>query len=185
MELNTKRLKLNEVSLADSQNVHELHSLPETTKFNTLPVPESTNATTQLIMQWLAASRELPRTKYVLCIKSIEGEFIGLAGINIGKPGYKSAEIWYKLHPQHWNQGYATETAAGILKYCFEDLKLHRIEAGCAVENAASIKVLEKIGMANEGRSRQILPIRGQWVDNFKFAILDCDFADKKTANKN
>jgi ribosomal-protein-alanine N-acetyltransferase len=176
MELQTERLKLREIALSDLENIHQLHSLPEVTEFNTLQVPDSIDTTNQLILQWRSAVREFPRTKYVFCIEDTQDEFIGLAGLNTGKPGYKSAEIWYKLHPKSWNKGYATETALRILKLCFDELELHRVEAGCAVGNSASIKVLEKIGMINEGRSREILPIRGQWLDNFKFAILESDF---------
>ncbi len=46
-----------------------------------------------------------------------------------------------------------------VLDFCFNDLKLHRIEAGCAVENIASYKVMEKVGMQKEGRCRKVLPL--------------------------
>lgn len=56
-----------------------------------------------------------------------------------------------------------------------EKLKLHRIEAGCAVGNIASIKVLEKAGMIREGRLRQVLPLKSGWSDNFQYSILETD----------
>ncbi len=62
------------------------------------------------------------------------------------------------------------------MNFGFNDLKLHRIEAGCAVENIASSKVLEKVGMTKEGIKRKILPIRGEWKDNYFYAILEEDF---------
>jgi RimJ/RimL family protein N-acetyltransferase len=61
------------------------------------------------------------------------------------------------------------------LKFGFESLHLHRIEAGTATENINSIRVLEKIGMTREGRRRKILPIRGEWYDNYHYAILEDD----------
>ncbi len=60
-----------------------------------------------------------------------------------------------------------------MIQFGFKTLKLHRIEAGCAVENHASIKVLEKAGMIREGRGRQILPLKSGWADNFEYAILE------------
>lgn len=45
-----------------------------------------------------------------------------------------------------------------------------------ATENVASIRVLEKIGMQKEGLRRKILPIRGEWKDNFHYAVLEDDF---------
>jgi [ribosomal protein S5]-alanine N-acetyltransferase len=60
-----------------------------------------------------------------------------------------------------------------------QSLRLHRIEAGCAVENIPSIKVLEKAGMTREGLKRKKLPIRGEWKDNYFYAILEEDFCAK------
>ncbi len=100
-------------------------------------------------------------------------EFIGLIALNLATAKYQKGEVWYKLHPRFWNQGYATESLKEVLRFAFEDLQLHRIQAGCAVENIGSIRVLEKVGMQKEGRQRKNLPIRGQWIDNFEYAILE------------
>jgi len=54
------------------------------------------------------------------------------------------------------------------LDFGFNTLKLHRIEAGCAVNNLGSIKVLEKVGMLYEGRERKTLPLKSGWSDNFE-----------------
>ena len=57
----------------------------------------------------------------------------------------------------------------------FEDLKLHRVQAGAATENIGSHKVMEKAGMMREGLKRKVLPIRGDWYDNYMYAILEDD----------
>lgn len=114
--------------------------------------------------------------RYIFCIENNEEEFIGLIAIIIGKPGYRSAEIWYKLQSKFWNQGYATEVVKRIVHFGFAELKLHRVEAGCAFNNIASIKVLEKAGLLREGLKRKALPIRGAWVDNYMYAILEEDY---------
>ena len=88
---------------------------------------------------------------------------------------YNKGEIHYSLIPRFWNKGYATEAVLAILKYSFETLNLHRIEAGLATQNLNSIKLLEKVGMTQEGMHRKILPIRGGWVDNYSYAILEED----------
>jgi RimJ/RimL family protein N-acetyltransferase len=64
-------------------------------------------------------------------------------------------------------KGHGTEAVNRVLDFGFNDLNLHRI-AGCAVENIASIKVLEKVGMIREGRGRQLLPLKsvGQTIFN-------------------
>src|SRR5690606_5789365 len=81
-------------------------------------------------------------------------EFIGLVGIVLGKSKYQSAEVYYKYFPNQWGKGYATEVLNDLIDFCFKELRLRRVEAGCAVENVGSIKVLEKVGMIREGRKR-------------------------------
>ena len=166
--------------MADVEEIHVLHSLPETDEFNTMGIPENMDATKQLVSEWMSVQDELPGKKYVFCIENTESAFVGLIGLTMGKPAYKNAEAWFKLRPNYWNKGYATEALKVILDFSFKDLKLHRIEAGCAVENKASKRVLEKVGMIKEGHCRKLLPIRGQWVDNFEFAILETDFYDNE-----
>ena len=58
----------------------------------------------------------------------------------------------------------------------FNTLGLHRIEAGAAVENTASHKVMEKAGMTREGMKRKNLPIRGEWKDAYFYSILEDEF---------
>ncbi len=83
--------------------------------------------------------------------------------------------MWYKIHPVYWNKGYATETLIAVINFGFDHLKLHRIQAGCAVDNTGSIKVLEKAGMTREGRGRKILPLVTGWSDNYEYSILESD----------
>lgn len=60
----------------------------------------------------------------------------------------------------------------------FEDFNLHKVEAGVATGNIKSIRVLEKTGMTGEGLRRKILPIRGEWIDNYRYAIVENDPRD-------
>jgi len=179
VELRTDRLVLKEFSLTNLEKIHQLHSLPETDRFNTMGIPASIEETGKVLEKWMEEIVSKPRKRYVFCIYSESNDFVGLIGINMGKPAYRNAELWYKIHPEFWNRGFATEVVNQILHFCFNVLKLHRISAGCAVENVASIRVLEKSGMRKEGHCRKILPIRGEWVDNYEFAILEEDFLQK------
>lgn len=126
--------------------------------------------------EWIEIQKQQPPNRYTFKIEC-NNQFIGLIGLkNLGTPNYRTGEVWYKLHKDFWGSGYATEAVIRILEFCFTDLNLHRIEAGCAVENIGSIKVLEKASMTREGRKRKKLPIRGEWKDNYFYAILKEDF---------
>src|SRR5262249_58642808 len=69
-------------------------------------------------------------------------------------------------------RGLATEIALRLLAFGFNDLKLHRIEADVAVENAACIRVLEKIGMFREGVAHDCIFAQGRWWTEARYAML-------------
>lgn len=181
LTLETGRLLLRSVAATDIAAVHELHSLPETDQFNTLGIPDNIQVTRELVGDWLLKQQAQPCTAYVLAIVTRHDDrLVGLMGMNLVRPKSARAEIWYKLHKDYWNKGYTTEALNRLLLFAFEDLALHRIEAGCATENVASIKVLEKVGMQREGHCRKILPVRGEWLDNYLYALLEEDFFLKR-----
>jgi RimJ/RimL family protein N-acetyltransferase len=178
--LKSKRLNIRELELKDINNVHILHSLSETDEFNTLGIPETIQVTEKILSQWLNEQNQRPRNSYVFAIHlKDDNKFIGLIAINLGKEKYKTAEVWFKLHKDFWRKRYTTEALMKLLEFGFDQLQLHRIEAGCAVDNIASSKVLEKVGMTREGMKRKKLPIRDEWKDNYFYAILDEDFNNR------
>lgn len=178
--LQTERLNLRPVVKLDLDYIHELHSLPETDLFNTLGIPENIKETEMILEKWIFENEKENNTNFTFIIDlNKEREInatIGLIGINLGKEKYRNAEVWFKFHKDYWNKGYATEAARKILSFGFKNLQLHRIEAGCAVENIGSICVLEKIGMIREAHKRKLLPLKSGWSDNYGYAILSTDF---------
>lgn len=165
----------------DLQAIHHLHLLPETDQYNTLGIPANESVTQGWMNDWSEQQKQEPRMHYVFVVEIKDTtDFVGLIALNLGKPKYKNGEVWYKLLPSFWNRGFATEALTEVLRLGFEDLNLHRIEAGCATENIGSIRVLEKVGMHKEGHRRKCLPIRGDWVDNYEFAILEEDWGKRK-----
>ena len=87
----------------------------------------------------------------------------------------KNAELGYWLAEPFWNKGIITKVINQIVEYGFKTYSIDRIFARPFGTNIASQRVLEKAGMTREGRKRQILPIRGNWSDNYLYAILDTD----------
>lgn len=183
-ELETTRLDLKLISKADLEKIHELHSLPETDKFNTLGIPININETEKIVDEWIMKNNNGKKKDFIFKVELIKGKlFIGLIALHLGNPKFKTGEVWYKFHSNSWNNGYATEALKEILEFGFNELKLHRIEAGCAVNNIGSIRTLEKVGMTREGRKRNVLPLKDGWSDNFEFAILSTD-VESSTRNK-
>jgi ribosomal-protein-alanine N-acetyltransferase len=180
-EIVTQRLKLRLIDLSDLESIHELHSLPESDKYNALGIPETIDETKSVKQPWILEHQSNEIKNYTFAIdNNLNGTFMGLFGVKLGNKKYKRAEVWYKIHSDYWNKGYATESLKAIINFGFETLKLHRMEAGCAVDNKGSFTVLEKAGMVREGRLRQVLPLKSGWLDNFEYSILESD--DRKNS---
>ena len=176
MELKSTRIQLIELSANDLDEVHRLHSYPEVDEFNTLGIPTDEHETEKFILQVLYDQAKEPRNSYTWKIQLLDSKkFIGLVGLRLSLDKFRLGEIYYKLIPSYWGFGYATEVAKLLIKVGFERFNLHKVEAGVATQNIASIRVLEKSGMTREGCRRKILPIRGKWVDNYHYAIVEDD----------
>jgi RimJ/RimL family protein N-acetyltransferase len=175
--LTSKRLNLRFIKKSDLPIIHKLQSIAEVDRYNTLGIPKNSAETIVVMAPLFKALEQAHINKYTFVISITEiNQFIGLIALNLGNPKYRAAEVWYKLFPVYWRKGYATETLKTILEFGFSDLKLHRIEAGCAVDNLASVKVLENAGMSYEGRKRKTLPLKSGWSDNFEYGILENDY---------
>ena len=174
--MTTDRLFLRELTWDDLTDIHYLNSHKEVAKFNTLGIPKDQTITREVMRAAVEDQENQPRTYYDWTIRTQnDGLFIGEAGMNLFAPRYRRGSIFYNLLPSHWGQGYATEVAKALIIFGFHILQLHRIEAGAATENAASLRVLEKVGMRREGMSRKILPTPAGWRDNYRYAILEDD----------
>jgi [ribosomal protein S5]-alanine N-acetyltransferase len=103
---------------------------------------------------------------------------IGNCGIRMKSVGAFEADIGYELNPDYWSRGLATEAARGIIRFGFEQLKLHRISSWCVADNVGSAHMLEKIGMRQEGRLRENEYYKGRWWDTLLYAILEHEWRE-------
>jgi RimJ/RimL family protein N-acetyltransferase len=168
----TSRLALREFVLEDWPAVLTYQSEPAYLRYNpwTERTADDVQAFVQRFIDW---QREEPRYRYQLAVTLPEtGELIGNCGLRLEHPGALEGDIGYELASQHWGNGYATEAARSMLTLGFEELRLHRIWAGCIAENVGSAHVLEKIGMRREGQHRDKEWFKGRWWDTYTYAIL-------------
>lgn len=174
MESGSENIILTPIKEDDIFSVHTLNSYPEVARYNTVGIPKDYDATLELHRPMLIGEE----TKgWVIRLKD-ENEFIGILGLRLAPKRFLSGEIYYSLLPAFWGKGCTSEAVRLFLNYAFNELELHRIEAGCAIDNIGSIKVLEKCGFTKEGRKRKVLPLKTGWTDNFEYAILREDWAE-------
>lgn len=98
-------------------------------------------------------------------------ELCGAVGLHI-TPAHRRAELGYWIGIPFWGNGYATEAARAAVQFGFATLALHRIYAFHLAGNTASARVLEKIGMRHEGRSRQHIKKWDQFIDLENYGLL-------------
>jgi RimJ/RimL family protein N-acetyltransferase len=88
----------------------------------------------------------------------------------------RQATIGVTLARQSHGQGFATEALSCLLDALFERLNMHRVVADTDVENTASWKLLERLGLRREGHLKQSLWFKGRWADEYLYAILRDDW---------
>jgi ribosomal-protein-alanine N-acetyltransferase len=98
----------------------------------------------------------------------------------IFRQSFQNAYLGYQLFAGFTGNGYMTEAVSLVLKFSFDDLGLHRIEANVQPHNLPSIAVLRRCGFTQEGFSRRYLKIGGRWRDHERWAIIKEDWKQKK-----
>ena len=101
-----------------------------------------------------------------------QGPFLGaltLSNIELG--AFRCARIGYHLDHEHQGQGLMSEALRAVIRYAFEELRLHRLEASVIPTNERSVRVLERAGFEVEGYARKYLFINGQLRDHLLTAL--------------
>ena len=101
-----------------------------------------------------------------------------LGGVTLGgvrRGVAETATLGYWIGARHAGRGNMTRAVAALAIYAFSTMRLHRLEAACIPDNAASIKVLERNGFRREGFARGYLCINGAWRDHLLYARLAGD----------
>ena len=149
--LETPRLILRPFDEKDVARMSELMANPDFMRFSLgAKTHEQTAAFLETVIGWHRAGLPSP---FAVVIRS-DGVLVGYCGfLHQEVDGEKEIEIGYRLHPDYWNRGIATEAARKVRDYAFADLKLPRVISLIHPDNAPSRRVAEKIGMKLEKRT--------------------------------
>jgi RimJ/RimL family protein N-acetyltransferase len=97
---------------------------------------------------------------------------IGSIELRVVSCEHRRGEIGYELARESWGLGYATEATRRLLAFGFNELGLHKISATCNPENRASVAVLPKNGMHQEGVLRDHVYAGGQWRERLLLSVI-------------
>ena len=147
----TERLQLRRVHEGDAAFMLDLLNQPTFLQFiGDKGVRTLADARTYIVTGPLASYELNGFGLYMVMLKS-SGEAIGTCGI-LKKPALSHPDIGFAFLPNYWNQGYAYEAAAAVIEHAKSACGLTHICAVVDPENAASIKLLQKLGLERTGR---------------------------------
>lgn len=180
--LETDRLILRPFVLGDARSVAQLAGDREIAA-NTLNIPhpyEESAAVEWISMHtaWAAAGEA-----YILAVeRTSDPGLIGSIALDVNRE-HERAELGYWIGRPFWNQGFASEAARAVVRFGFERLGLHRIQANHFEHNGASGSVLLKTGFTYEGCLRGCVLKWGRHMDLHYYSILATDRVDPGVAH--
>lgn len=169
--LTTERLVLRKLKPEDADDLYRYFSLDEVTEFLDLDTFQTVEQAGELIRIWNQRFEDGQGIRWGIALKE-DDRLIGTCGFHHWMKAHYKAEIGYELSPEYWRKGIMTEAIGGILAFGFRVWGLNRIEAFIDPRNVASRKLLEKLGLKEEGVLRECFFEKNRFVDAVLFAIL-------------
>jgi ribosomal-protein-alanine N-acetyltransferase len=138
---------------------------------------------------WLAgfAAQELSRVrKFVIAaliwpdgrpVGSPEGRLVGHVRLTVFSWHDRNARLALGIFDRRfWGRGYGTEAIRLVLRYAFDDLRLHRVDLLVIEYNARAIRAYEKCGFVREGVARESALVDGVWRSDVMMSILEQEY---------
>jgi RimJ/RimL family protein N-acetyltransferase len=175
MNIHTRRLIIREQNANDLDALYALWSNAVYQQYEGGPLSlEEVRLKLEKNLSW---SSEQPRKRYIFAITlQPEDTARGIVKLTETLLDIREWEVGWGVHPAFWGKGYATEAAQEMLRLAFKTLNAHRVVAYCRSDNAASARVMEKLGMQRDGFLRETVWQFGQWWDEYIYSILDHEY---------
>ena len=170
--LETDRLNLRRIVKEDSAAILKLRGDAENMKF----IPRPLAKTEADVLEHLAViDAKIENNEGINWAITYKGspKLIGIIGHYRIKPEHHRAEIGYMLHKEYNGKGIITEAVQEVVKYGFNEMKLHSIEAIIDPENFGSEKVLQKCGFIKEAHFKENEFFEGRFLDSVIYSILN------------
>lgn len=166
--LKTQRLTLRPFHLADAKRVQQLAGDPEIAKTTSnVPHPYKDG----MAEDWISKHAEHFQRGFALTL-AIENQHDLIGCISLIGDLKTRAELGYWIGKPYWNQGFCTEAARALAQFGFDQLHLHKIISRHFAINPASGKIMQKLGMKQEGVLREDIFKDGAWHDVIVYGLL-------------
>ena len=162
----TERLLLRTAESGDLDAMHAVLSDPRATLWWSTPPHETLDESRTWLDAMIANGPDHP--DFVI---ELDGRVIGKAGF------WRLPEVGYILHPDVWGQGLAAEAVGAAIDHVFDTRDFDILTADVDPENAASIRLLERLGFVRTGFAERTWNVGGVWKDSFFYALSRADRA--------
>lgn len=173
--LETPRLILRPFSDADIEPFLAYRNDPQVYRYQGWETPYLRADGLEFILKMKDAIPGTPGEWLQLAIeRKDQAGLIGDMAFHVTRSNPRMAYLGYSLARSAWGQGFASEAASKTLDYLFRVLDLHRVVADCDVDNAASIRLLERLGFRREAHYLESfwLVESGSWGSEYLYAML-------------
>ena len=169
--LETKRLKLREITTKDVSSIFECFSNEQVTRYYGQETFKNIEQAEKLVDFFANSYSEKKGIRFGIELKQT-GELIGTIGFNAWSIKHRRAEVGYEIHPSYWGKDYASESLKAILSYGFEKMALTRIGAIVFIENEASNQLLTKFAFHREGILKKYMFQNGKSYDVYSYSLV-------------
>jgi RimJ/RimL family protein N-acetyltransferase len=178
--IETERLRLRPFERGDLDELVPIHGHPDVVRYLYWDVRTRAELESVLAGKIERAALERPGDAVDVAVRLLDGgALVGGVSLSWSDSPHRQGEIGYIFHPGHAGRGYATEAAWEMLRIGFEELGLHRIAGRLDARNAASARVLERLGMRREAHLRENELVKGEWTDELVYALLEDEWVTR------
>src|SRR5512140_1834651 len=171
--IKTDRLQLRPLQERDLAVFAEYRSDPEVARYQSWSPPFSLYQARQFLQDLRQLEPGAPGAWCQLAVEQRSNTgLIGDCAFQVLPDDDSQAQIGYTFSRSFQKQGFATEAVRGLLGFLFAEYHLHRVIATCDVKNVASARLLERVGMRQEGHFIENIFFKGAWGDEYSYAIL-------------
>lgn len=170
LPLHTERLTLRPFEASDAAGLAAYRSDPEVYRYQDWEVLFAEAQAAELIAELAGHPGPVPGAWQQIAIEHA-GELVGDVALNLDDDA-RLAMIGYSLRSDRQGRGFAAEAVAAVIDRLFEAYDVHRVAATLDPANVASARLLERLGFRDEGRAVGAAWVRGEWLDDDRYAIL-------------
>jgi RimJ/RimL family protein N-acetyltransferase len=169
-----RQVRLRELRASDAPALFALLTTEEVARF--ISPPPTTVEAFERFIAWTL--RQRAAGTYACFAVTVAGQdtAIGIFQVRETEPGFGTAEWGFALGSPFWGLGIFQEGAELVLRFAFETLGVHRLEARAALRNGRGNGALRKIGAVQEGVLRKSFLRHGEYLDQALYAIVDEDW---------